>query len=294
MSDAPTWDSLRARWPNAEHSRFVTVGDARWHVQVAGSGPVVLLLHGAGSANFSWRDVFPALATSCTVIAPDLPGHGFTDAGRDALSIGGMARAVRALLDALAVEPVVVAGHSAGGALAVRMALDGALRARAIVGFGAALVPPQGTHAKLLAPWLASFAATPAMAWIASRVATIPGVVETALGGTGSPVSAEQRALYAAFFRSAKHCAGAFAMMAGWDLEALVRDVPRLTTPLRLVHGARDHFVPLGALRATVATVPGARLDVIEGAGHLLHEERPALAVAAIGEALQETSARRD
>ena len=54
----------------------------RWHVQMMGTGPQVLLLHGAGAATHSWRDVAPLLARDFTVIAPDLPGHGFTDTPR--------------------------------------------------------------------------------------------------------------------------------------------------------------------------------------------------------------------
>lgn len=276
------------RWPNAALSQFVFAGGIRWHVQLAGTGPVVLLVHGAGSANFTWRDVIPAL-TDCTIIAPDLPGHGFTEGGTDALSLKGMAQGLRALLDALRLEPDVVAGHSAGAALAVRMALDGQLRARTLVGFGAALVPPQGTHATVFAPLLASWASTSSMAWFMSRVARVPGVVDMALGGTGSPVAAEQRELYAAFFRSAPHCAGAFAMMASWDLAGLARDMPALGVPLRLLHGERDHFVPLAALLKSVAPIRDVQLAEIPRAGHLLHEQQPTLAVTAIREAIGKT-----
>ena len=77
---APRWTHEGRDWPNATASRFVAAGGVKWHVQVMGQGPVALLLHGTGSATHSWRDLAPLLARDFTVVAPDLPGHGFTSA----------------------------------------------------------------------------------------------------------------------------------------------------------------------------------------------------------------------
>ena len=87
MSTRPTWAVEGRDWPNRDASRFVDVGRVKWHVQVMGSGPALLLLHGTGAATHSWRDLLPLLARDFTVIASDLPGHGFTE-GRPA---GGLA-----------------------------------------------------------------------------------------------------------------------------------------------------------------------------------------------------------
>jgi magnesium chelatase accessory protein len=287
MSSRPTWDAVRADWPNSRHSRFLSAGGIRWHVQVAGTGPAVLLLHGTASASFSWRDVLPALAPFCTVIAPDLPGHGFTEADDPgALSLTGMSRALRTLLDALALEPVVAAGHSAGAAIITRMALDHRLAARTLVGFSAALIPPAASYLTMLAPLINPLATSPLAAKAAAAMAELPFVVDAVLNATGSPISAEQRALYAMFFRSESHDAAAFSMMANWDVPTLLRDASALAVPLTLLHGSRDTFIPVAALRTAVAGIPTASLTVVEGAGHLLHEQRPALAVSAIRDAL--------
>ena len=73
-----------------------------------GRGPVLLLVHGTAAATHSWRDLAPLLARRFTVVAPDLPGHGFSGSpGRGGLSLPGMAGALRALLDALRLEPAV-------------------------------------------------------------------------------------------------------------------------------------------------------------------------------------------
>jgi magnesium chelatase accessory protein len=85
----------------------------------------ILLLHGTGASAHSWRDVAPALARHHRVIVPDLPGHAFTQRPPAAgLSLPGMAAALGALLQTLEATPAVIVGHSAGAAIAARMALD--------------------------------------------------------------------------------------------------------------------------------------------------------------------------
>ncbi len=94
----PAWDREGQTWPNRHASRFVRAGGLRWHVQVMGAGPTLLLLHGAGAATHSYRDLAPLLAQDFTVICPDLPGHGFTETPPAAgLSLPGMVRSLDAL-----------------------------------------------------------------------------------------------------------------------------------------------------------------------------------------------------
>jgi len=80
---APSWELDGQDWPNRDCSRFMTAAGLRWHVQCAGTGPVCLLLHGTGASTHSFRDLLPQLAQTFTVVAPDLPGHGFTERPRD-------------------------------------------------------------------------------------------------------------------------------------------------------------------------------------------------------------------
>ncbi len=73
-----SWEKEGQDWPNREFSRFVDAAGLTWHVQVMGSGPAILLVHGTGAATHSWRDLAPLLARHFTVVAPDLPGGGGT------------------------------------------------------------------------------------------------------------------------------------------------------------------------------------------------------------------------
>ena len=93
MSDRRGWQREGRDWPNREASRFVRAAGLMWHVQIMGAGPVLLLAHGTGAATHSWRALAPLLAQHFTIVAPDLPGHGFTEApGTARLSLPGMAR----------------------------------------------------------------------------------------------------------------------------------------------------------------------------------------------------------
>lgn len=275
-ADLPDWDALRASWPNAASSRFVEAAGVRWHVQVAGTGPAVLLLHGTGGASHSWGDVLPLLARDHTVIVPDLPGQGFSSALPEPPTITAMARAVRALCAALALEPAVAAGHSAGAAILLAMARDGLLPLAGIAGFGAALVAPPAAYRELVAPFLAPVVTSSFTARIGAALGARRMVADALLSATGSPVPDPQRARYRALFAAPSHVRGAMALMAHWDLAGLMASLESVTLPpVTLVHGTRDAFVPIAALRAAAARLPSATVVAWEGAGHLLHEERP-------------------
>ncbi|MBQ1767400.1 MAG: alpha/beta fold hydrolase, partial [Aquincola sp.] len=88
------WARDGADWPHRAHSRFVHAGGLHWHVQVAGQGPVLLLLHGTGASSHSMAGLLPLLAERFTVVVPDLPGHAFTDALPGSASLPAMSRAL--------------------------------------------------------------------------------------------------------------------------------------------------------------------------------------------------------
>lgn len=100
-------------WPLRQASRFIEIANVRWHVQVLGEGPVVLLLHGTGASTHSLADLAIALSDNFTCLLVDLPGHGFTSPleEREHL-LPAMARAVNALCHKLDIVPSYIIGHS--------------------------------------------------------------------------------------------------------------------------------------------------------------------------------------
>jgi magnesium chelatase accessory protein len=79
---------------------------------------------------------------------------------------------------------------------------------------------------------------------------------------------------------SGAHVRATLAMMARWDLRPLAARLGDVEIPVALATGDRDEWTPAGPLAALAARLPRGALTVVPGAGHLLHEERPAFAAA--------------
>jgi magnesium chelatase accessory protein len=269
------WERDGKGWPNREASRFVRAAGIRWQVQSWGRGPTLLLVHGTGAATHSWRDLAPLLARRFTLVAPDLPGHGFTPALPRSLSLPAMAGALAELLGVLELSPALAVGHSAGAAILIRMSLDGRLAPKGIVSLNGALVPFRGGLSELFSPLAKLLFVNPLVprlfAWGAGEAA-----VARMIRDTGSTLDPEGIALYARLVRNPAHIAGALGMMADWDLKPLVRDLPRLSPPLLLVVGTKDRAIPPDDALAIRERLPSAEIVRLKGLGHLAHEERPA------------------
>ncbi|MFN4271882.1 MAG: alpha/beta fold hydrolase BchO [Aliihoeflea sp.] len=271
--DHPNWDVEGRDWPNRGASRFVEAGGLRWHVQTAGAGPTLLMLHGTGSATHSWRDLLPRLSGRFSVIAPDLPGHGFTSTpSSSGLSLRGMAGLVDALLQKLDQKPEIVVGHSAGAAILAAMALQGLSRPRILIALNGALLPMRGSG--LFAPLARLLFLNPLAPRIFSWRAEDTRATRRLLEGTGSHIDEAGIEFYARLFRKSGHVAATLGMMANWELDWLEKRLPRLDMPLLLVAGRNDKAVPVSQARDLAARLPTARLMEIDG-GHLVHEERP-------------------
>jgi len=116
------WPKDADGWPLKDHSRLVLHRPHRWHVQEAGKGDTLLLIHGAGGATQSWRHLFPILARTNHVVAVDLPGQGFTQMGaQQRCGLDHMAEDLLSLVRNQGWQPKAVIGHSAGAAIALRM-----------------------------------------------------------------------------------------------------------------------------------------------------------------------------
>jgi magnesium chelatase accessory protein len=284
MSRYPDWATDGKDWPNRDASRFVRAGGYEWHVQQMGSGPVCLLIHGTGAATHSWRDVMPLLAKHYTVVAMDLPGHGFTKGGGKSPTLEGMATSVGALLDELKLAPDVIVGHSAGVAIAAQLLLDRKWQAP-LIGFTPALMPFPGLAAKIF-PSLAKMLFTnPFVAIIFSRMAQAPGQTAKFLArATGSKIDAAGVKFYTRLFSKSGHCDGAIRMMANWQLEGLGARLGNLTSPVLLVSAAKDAAIPKAAVVQAAALIPGCETLEMAALGHLAHEEDAAQAVNIITE----------
>ncbi|MFW5679226.1 MAG: alpha/beta fold hydrolase BchO [Pseudomonadota bacterium] len=274
--EQPNWERDGQDWPNRAFSRFVEAMGATWHVQDMGQGPVLLLVHGTGAATHSWRDLAPLLAEHFRVIAMDLPGHGFSEpVPFYRLTLEAMADGLRALLDALDVEPDLVVGHSAGAAILARMCLDGRIRPKLLVSLNGAFLPYGGTSGSIASPLAKLLFTNPVVPRFFALQMSRRGA-ERIVAATGSRLSGPGVELYARLARRPSHVGAALGMMASWNLVGLEDELALLPVPLVLVVGQQDKAIDPDEAERIRAVVPGARLERLAELGHLAHEEDPA------------------
>lgn len=282
-------------WPMAEYSRLVTCRPHRWHVQEAGGGPLILLIHGAGGATQSWRGVFPLLAEDFRVIAIDLPGQGFSQLGnRSRCGLDAMAEDLAALSRQEGWVPELTVGHSAGAALAMRLwelgvpagapgqaaAIEGAPKGQivsingALENFGGAAGGFFSVMAKMLAanPFTASAFATTATQARAKRL----------IEGTGSHLDDVGIGLYQRLISDRSHVDATLAMMAQWSLDGLIRRAGKMAARTLLLTGAGDLAVAPRTSDRFAQRLPDAQVQSFSGLGHLAHEEDPGQVVETI------------
>ena len=278
MSENSTYDPPMD-WPLRDHARRIRARHDWWVVE-AGTGPEVLLLHGAGASGHSFRSLVPAL-TGYRCLVPDLPGQGFTRPGsRGRFGIVPMAEDLAALCTAAGWKPRYVIGHSAGVPLALQ--LSTLIPVTSVIGINAALGQFDGA-AGFLFPLLArALAATPFVPSVVSRMWGNDAKVRQLIEGTGSLLDPAGIAQYAALVRRAGHVDGALGMMAAWRVDRLMAGAAGLTVPVLLIANAGDRVVPPRVSAEAARLLPRAELREMPGLGHLSHEEDAATMVLAM------------
>ncbi len=270
-------------WPNAAASRQISCRPYLWHVQEMGQGPLLLLLHGAGAATHSWRSLMPLLARHYRVIAPDLPGHGFTRLrSRSRTGLNPMAEDIARLCADKGWQPAALVGHSAGGAIALRLAQTLPTPPQALVCINPALENFQGVAGWLFPALAKMLALAPIVPLLFSRMAGREARVRELLTSTGSALDDDGLSQYLTLIRDPGHVDGALAMMAQWRLDELLASLPGITQPTLFITGARDKAVPPDVARRAASGMTAAEFTEMERYGHLVHEEAPAEVAALI------------
>lgn len=231
--------------------------DLWWHLD--GSGPSVLLVPGRGDSS----DVFPAelsaalIAAGCSVLRMDPRDTGLSDAGGDAYTFATMADDIDAVAAAAGAGAVHLLALSMGGMLAVDVAVRHPDRVASIV-FLAAMSPDP--DAGMGPRFFEGLGADPVLGTLASM-------------GSASAVDEEwMRARVAAAVARAPArpeaglCHQQAALRLGWRVPA---DLAAIAAPVLVLHGDRDLVLPPRHADALVDGIPGARLHVVAGMGHL-------------------------
>ena len=268
---------IPADWPNREHSQTIRIGNLDWHVQIAGSGPVVLLLHGTGGSAHSWSDLIPLISPHCKVIAPDLPGHAFTlGAGIDELRLDQIARSLQSLIDYLGIEgPTIVVGHSAGAPLAIRFAVLAPKQPRVVVALNPSFIPPPPFYTRFFGPLLGPITRSSLLSNMLSLIPAGFGMVDKLLDSTNTQLPEERKNYYRRLFQQSDHVRGAMNFMAAADIDTVLIEAGLYKGKLICILGAQDAWIPSKPLAKIIRDYfPAATTLQWEG-GHIMHELEP-------------------
>lgn len=239
----------------------------------------VLFLHGQPGGAHDWSRVIAALGPDVATLPIDRPGWRQGSAPTD---MAGNARAALEALDALDLDRAVVVGHSLGGAVAAWLAAEHPDRVSRLVLASAAancasLVPLDYWLARPLAgelvgaPLMAGAGFALAAPAVRRRAAQLLALEERYLEATARELRSP--ASWRAFAADQR--------MLVRDLPALEARLPAIRAPTTVVSGSADRIVPVASARALQQSIPGARLVVLPGAGHLL-TQRQAVELAGI------------
>ena len=265
-----------SRMPSLDQTEeLVAVDGIRFRVVTAGRGPTLLAIHGTGSSSHSYRPLMRELGDRFRIVAPDLPGHAETRILRARpLTLDAMAKAVSALCRIQGYEPQVVVGHSAGAAVAMRLVLDGAVRPDLLVGLASAATPLRGLS-RIVFPTVARVAARSKASGLFSLWVGRREKVRQLLESIGSDLDPAQLRAYERLAAQPRHIEGVLSMLSTWNVAPLHARLPEIRTRVLLIAGQHDHAVPFVEQVRLLRALPDARLEVVPGAGHLLHEQRP-------------------
>ena len=265
---------------------------------VGGEGPVLLLIHGMAGTCENWREVIEPLARHYTVIAPDLPGHGLSAGGQGDYSLGNLAAGLRDLLLVLGHERATLVGHSLGGGVAMQFSyqfpemverlvlvssgglgleVSPVLRAAALPGADLFIAATAGLGQKIGG----------AIGGGLSKVGVKPAAdLAEVARGYGSLAEPERRKAFLATLRSVVGTEGQRVSAA--DRFYLAEEVPVL-----IVWGARDPIIPASHGEDAHGVLPGSRLEIFDGVGHLPQIEQPTRFITVLEDFLAETEPAR-
>ncbi len=246
----------------------VSADGVRTSYLVAGTGPPVVLLHGAMGAGVTWHPVIGALAEHFCVIAPDVVGHGESDDAPVPADRLCLAAWLAHFMDAIGVERGHVVGHSMGGAIALRFALDYPTRLdrlAAVDAAGLAIRVPVSVALAFL--WFGLFPSRAASLRLARLAVYDITNIDLIMGEYLMQVLARpgRRSLRSLVRRHR-----------GAAMPLTREELAGITTPTLLIWGADDRFFDVGVGRAAADRIPGAQLHVIPRAGHVPFFDQPA------------------
>jgi len=238
-------------------------------VDVAGSGPPVLFLHGVGGNRSNWRDQLGALAPEFLAAAWDARGYGDSDDYDGPFAMPEVSADAVRVLDALGADGAHIVGLSMGGLIAQDILARHPDRVRSLV----LADTSRGRTSAQSDEWVDAFLAARRAPLLAGKTpADIAPKVAEGLVGRAATAAVRER-LVASL--SALRKDGYLKALEAVTVHEPLLDHTRVRVPCLVLVGEDDRVTPVRAAQSLARRIPGARLEVIPEAGHLSNIERP-------------------
>ena len=264
----------------------------------AGTGPLLLLIHGIAGNVENWREVIDPLAQRHTVLAPNLPGHGSSAPGAGDYSLGALAAGLRDLMVALGYERATLVGHSLGGGIAMQFAYQfpeiterlalvssGGLGREVSAILRAAALPGAEMFIGVTATLGSAIGSKVARGLAVVGLRPTADVAEVARG-YASLVDRDRRAAFLATLRGV-------ISTGGQRIDAGDRLYLAEGMPVLIIWGARDPIIPVRHAENAHKAIRGSRLEIFENVGHLPQLEAPGRVIAVLERFIAETDPSR-
>ncbi|HEX5616205.1 MAG TPA: alpha/beta fold hydrolase [Acidimicrobiia bacterium] len=293
---APDPDGPRVLEPAVRTTHWIPSHDGGViHVVESGSGPPIVLSHGVTLSVRTWFHQLEDLpAEGFRVLAFDHRGHGRSELGTAGHSLDNLAEDVRSVLEALDLRDAVLVGHSMGGVAVQSFAIrfPDVLRERVagivlLSTLARAPLGSQATRLKARIERLTRRAPDTTRAWAAPNLGLL--LARLGFGQDPQPTHVEMvRQMMLECTPATRRDAPA--VLIGLDL---VDDLRAVDVPTLVIGGTADILTPPHESRRLAETIPGARLHLVAGAGHMVMLERTAEFHRVLTDFAREAVARR-
>jgi pyruvate dehydrogenase E2 component (dihydrolipoyllysine-residue acetyltransferase) len=222
----------------------------------------IVLVHGFGGDLDNWLFNIDALAGKAKVYALDLPGHGQSTKKLGEPSLAGLSDALTGFMDAVGIDSAHLIGHSMGGAVVLQTAIDEAARVKSLT-----LVSSAGLGPEINGAYIDGFVTASSrreLKPVLEQLFEEPGLVSRQLvdnvlkykrlDGVSEALASLARALFAN----------------GRQSDGLAVDLAKVQQPMQVIWGANDRIIP----SSHAAAPQSARIDVVDGAGHMVQMEK--------------------
>jgi magnesium chelatase accessory protein len=223
------------------------------------------------------------LAKTHWVIAPDLPGHGFTiNHQSEQLSLTLITHKLAELLRGLGVEQIdSIVGHSAGATLGLQYSLLYPAPKR-ILGLNPSLVSLPSFYHSFLAPLINPIATSSFVSSMIADLLPFTSMIDKLLDSTNSKLNGIQRERYKLLFKQKNHINGSLNFMAATDIPNLLAHANEITSALIFLVANQDSWVQKEELLAVIHRYFPRSTVIQKDGGHLFHEANPDTALALI------------